>query len=201
MGDQLQPAGSIGPAEEPQKKEDEALKDPAKADYKAGREFIKQGDYAQAAYALHNSLKGFEEQGNQQGIANAADRLGDVCVAREEYVLALEHFRRAFAICEKEEDIFSMVSLNRKMAGVHKRLGELDMALNILFDVFDHYSAMRDPKGTVEILEVISEVYMELGELEKAADTLRTIAGIHANFKHSRLSREFEDRASQLVGE
>lgn len=198
MSDQIQPTGSIGPVQEPEKKEDEALKDPAKADYKAGREHFKAGDYAEAAYALHNSLKGFEEQGSEQGVANASDRLGDVCVAKEEYAMALEHFQRAFAICEKEQDIFSMVSLNRKMAGVYKRLGELDRALQILFDVFDHYSQLRDPKGTVEILEVIAEVYTEQGELKKAADTLRTISGIHANFKHTRLAQQFEERARQL---
>jgi len=199
MSEQIRPTGAPGPQQEPEEGKDEALKDPAKADYKAGREYIKMGDYAQAAYALHNALKGFEEQSNEQGIANAADRLGDVCVAREEYAMALEHFQRAFVICEREKDIFSLVSLNRKMAGVYKRLGELDEALRILFDVFDHYSELRDPKGTVEILEVIAEVYTEMGQFEKAADTLRTIAGIHANFRHSRLAREFEERAGQLV--
>ena len=183
---------------EPEKKEDEALKDPAKADYKAGREYLSQGDYAQAAYTLHNALKGFEEQGYEQGIANASDRLGDVCVAKEEYEMALKHYQRAYEICEREEDFFSMVSLKKKNAGVYKRLGELDKALPILFDVFDHYTQHRDPKGTVEILEVLVEVYTEQGKHDKAADTLRTIAGIHANFKHSRLAREFEERARQL---
>jgi tetratricopeptide (TPR) repeat protein len=201
MSDQVQPAGSIGPMTEPVKKEDEALKDPAKADYKAGREFFTQGDYTQAAYALHNALKGFEEQGNEQGVANASDRLGDVCVAKEEYTMALDNFQRAFDICAKEDDIFSLVMLNKKIAGVYKRLGELDKTLDILFDVFDHYSELRDPKGTVEILEVIAEVYTEQGLFEKAADTLRTIAGIHANFKHSKLARQFEERASQLARE
>lgn len=199
MSDRVQPTGSIGPMAEPDKKEDEVLKDPAKADYKAGRQYLQRGDYGQAAYAFHNALRGFEEQNNDQGVANASDRLGDVCVATEEYTKALEHFQRAFAICRKEQDIFSMVSLNRKMAGVHKRLGDLDSALPILFDVFDHYSQLHDPQGTVEILEVIAEVYEEQGELDKAADTLRTIAGIHANFRHSRLAQEFEERARQLA--
>ncbi len=198
MSEQIQPAGAIGPMTEPEKKEDEALKDPAKADYKAGREFFNQGEYAQAAYSFHNALKGFEEQGNEQGIANASDRFGDVCVAREEYTMALDHYQRALAICEKENDIFSTVSLNRKIAGVYKRLGELERSLNILFDVFDHYSQLRDPGGTVEILEVIAEIYTEQGSLDKAADALRTIAGIHANFKHTRQAQEFEERARQL---
>ncbi|HER62748.1 MAG TPA: tetratricopeptide repeat protein [Desulfobacteraceae bacterium] len=195
MTEQRQPIESIGPINTEKKKEDPALEDPAKADYKAGRDFFNQGELAQAAMAYHNALRGFEEQGDEQGIANCSDRLGDVCVAKEEYRMALEHFQRAYAICEKEHDIFSTVSLNRKIAGIYKRTGELDKALNLLFDIFDHYSQLRDPKGTVEILEVIAEVYTQMGENAKAADTLRTIAGIHANFKHSRLAREFEQRA------
>ncbi len=198
MTEQLQPIGSIDPQNKEQEKEDQTIQDPVKADYKAGREFFSQGDLAQAAISYHNALRGFEEQGDEQGMANCSDRLGDVCVAKEEYQMGLDHFQRAYAICEKEHDIFSMVSLNRKKAGVYKRLGELDKALALLFDIFDHYSQLRDPKGTVEILEVISEVYLEMGENAKAADTLRTIAGMHENFKHVRLAQEFEERAKAV---
>ena len=78
-----------------------------------------------------------------------------------------------------------------------RRLGETEQALAVLFDLFDHYSQTRNPKGTVEILEVIAEVYLEQGNGRKAADALRTIAGIHRNFKHVRLAEEFEARACQ----
>ncbi|MCL7488030.1 MAG: tetratricopeptide repeat protein [Desulfobulbaceae bacterium] len=195
MTEQRQPVESLDPLYKEEKKDPALDEDPAKADYKAGRDFFSQGEFAQAAMAYHNALRGFEEQGDEQGIANCSDRLGDVCVAKEEYRMALEHFQRAYDICEKEHDIFSTVSLNRKIAGIYKRTGELDKALSLLFDIFDHYSQLRDPKGTVEILEVIAEVYTQMGENAKAADALRTIAGIHANFKHSRLAREFEQRA------
>lgn len=198
MSEQLQPLNSIGPVGEAPAKEDEALNDPAKADYKAGRDFLQQGEYAQAANAFHNALVGFEEQGDEQGIANAADRLGDVCVAREEYGMALEHFRRVVAICEKEKDALSIQALNKKMAGVYKRLGELDKALDLLFDIIDYYAVTRNPKGTVEILEVIAEIFMEQGEKEKAADALRTVASIHANFKHRDEAREFAERAAMV---
>jgi len=195
MTDQIQPIESIVSQDKNQKKKDEALKDPAKADYKEGRDLFGKGELAQAAMAYHNAMCGFEEKGDEQGVANCSDRLGDVCVAKEEYQMAMEHFQRAYDICEKEHDIFSMVSLKKKKAGIYKRIGEQDKALDLLFDIFDHYSQLRDPKGTVEILEVISEVYVETGENSKAADTLRTIAGIHTNFKHARLAQEFEERA------
>ena len=196
MNDPMQSLQNVAP-QGAGPKEDPALTDPAKADYKVGREFLAKGEYAQAAMALHNALHGFEEQGNEQGVANAADRLGDVCMAREEYRLALDHFQRAKAICEKQHDLFSVTALNKKKAVAHRRLGELDQALALLFDVFDHDSQLRNPKGTVEVLEAIAGVYQEQGERRKGADALRTIATIHKNFKHTRLAEEYEERARQ----
>lgn len=193
MTDRIQPIESLGGQQPGQKPEPELTQ--AQADYKQGRELFAKGEYGQAGMAYHNALRSFEEEGNEQGVANCSDRLGDVCVAREEYRMALDHFQRAYDICEKEQDIFSMASLKRKQAGIHKRMGEYTKALGLLFDLFDHYSQLRDPKGTLEILEVISEAYLETGENAKAADALRTIAGIHANFRHARLAREFEERA------
>ena len=195
MNDPTQPLNVVPQGAGP--KEDPALTDPAKADYKAGREFLAKGEYTQAAMALHNALRGFEEQGNEQGVANAADRLGDVCMARDEYRMALEHFQRAKGICAQQQDVFSVVALNKKIAVAHRRLGELDHALALLFDVFDHDSQLRNPKGTVEVLEAIAGVYLEKGERQKGADALRTIATIHKNFKHTRLAEEYENRARQ----
>lgn len=199
MSDRIQSPDAIGPAGKSENDKEEILSDPAKADYKAGREFLDRGEYAQAAMALHNALCGFEEQGNEQGVANAADRLGDVCMARDEYEKALDHFDRALAICEKEYDIFSKLALNNKRADAYRKLGDSGRTLEVLFDIFDHYTEARNPRGTVEILETIAEVYVERGEHEKAADSLRTIASIHKNFKHARQAEEFENRARLLV--
>ena len=175
-----------------------AENDPAKRDYLEGREQFKKGEYALAAMAFHNALKGFEEQGNEAGIANASDRLGDVCVERQEYSIALEHYRRARAICEKEEDSFSILALNKKMAAAHRKLGEFDQALEYAFDMVEHYHLSKDPKGMVETLAVIAELYRDKGEKAKAADTYRTVASIHKNFKHQRMAEEFMTLADEL---
>jgi tetratricopeptide (TPR) repeat protein len=194
----IQPLSTLGRVD-PQTLRDEALKkEPAKKDYLEGREFLKQGDYTQAGMAFHNALKGFEESGNEQGIANASDRLGDVCLEREEYDNALKNYQRAYDICEKEEDSFSILALNKKIAAVYKRQGELAKALEILFDMVEHYQLTKNPKGMVDIMVVIAEVYQEQGEKVKAADAYRTVAAIHKNFKHKRMSEEFAARADEL---
>jgi tetratricopeptide (TPR) repeat protein len=201
MSQTIQPLNSLG-AIDPQKAREEALKkDPAKRDYLEGRELLKKGEFAQAGIAFHNALKEFEEKGDQQGVANASDRLGDVCLERQEYDLALENYQRAFVICEQEEDSFSTLSLNKKIAVVYKKQGELDKALEVLFDMVEHYQLTKNPKGMVDILVVIAEVYLGKGEQKKAADAYRTISSIHKNFKHKRMSEEFAARADELSKE
>ena len=175
--------------------------DPARKDYLEGRKLYSQGDYAQAAQAFHNALRGFEEQGDEQGVANAADRLGDACLAREEYAMAIANYRRAFAVCEKEDDSFSQLSLNKKMAAAYRKLGDHEKALELLFDMLEHYRLTNNPKGAVEILVSIAETYAEQGDRARAADAYRSVASIHARFKHSRQAAEFNQRAEALERE
>jgi tetratricopeptide (TPR) repeat protein len=195
MSDRIQPLDAIGPVPGSGQDSDEALNDPAKVDYKAGREYLSKKDYVQAAVCFHNALRGFEEQGNDQGVANAHDRIGDICMEREEFGKALDHYQRAFEICRKESDIFSLVALNKKKVLAYRKMGDLNLAMAVMMDILDHYTETRNPKGSVEVLEMIAEVYREKGENLKAADALRTIAGIHRNFGHKRKAEDFDKRA------
>ena len=194
----IQPLSSLQPVTGEPAGED---LDPARKDYLEGRKLYSQGDYAQAAQAFHNALRGFEEQGDEQGVANAADRLGDACLAREEYAMAIANYRRAFAVCEKEDDSFSQLSLNKKMAAAYRKLGDHEKALELLFDMLEHYRLTNNPKGAVEILVVIAETYAEQGDRARAADAYRSVASIHARFKHSRQAAEFNQRAEALERE
>jgi len=171
---------------------------PARKDYIEGRKLLDAGEYAQAGLAFHNALMGFEEQGDQQGVANASDRLGDACLAREEYAMALANFQRAFAICEKEDDSLSQLALNKKMAVAYRKLGDHEKALELIYDMLEYYRLTQNPKGAVEILIVIAEIYTELGDKGKAADAYRSVASIHTKFKHARLAEEFNQRAAAL---
>ena len=108
----------------PQEQEQES-KSQAQKDYDAGQEFLKEKDVAQGANAFHNALIGFEQEGNENGIANASDKLCDICNERGETTKALEHLERAYAICHNSFDRFSLFSLEKKKAGrrrKHQRL-------------------------------------------------------------------------------
>ena len=197
VSDPIQPLSSLGPMAQ-ENNSNEQTTDPAQKDYIEGRKLFSSGEYAQAALAFHNALMGFEEQGNEQGVANAADRLGDACLARDEYAMAIANYQRAAVICEREDDSFSQLSLNKKMAAAYRKLGDHEKALELLYDILEHYRLTQNPKGAVEVLIVVAEVYSEQGEKSRAADAYRSVASIHAKFKHARLAEEFNQRAVGL---
>ncbi len=198
VSETIQPLDSIGPLD--QGKDDE-IKDPARRDYIKGREEYTAGDFTAAAASFHNALRGFEEQGDQLGIANASDRLGDTCMAKEEYEMALDHYTRAREICEQEDDSFSILALHKKMAVCYRKLERLDESLELLFDMLEHYQLTKNPKGVVDTLTVMTEVFIQQCKIGDAADACRTISSIHANFKHKRLAEEFARRANDLEQE
>jgi len=51
----------------------------------------------------------------------------------------------------------------------------------------------------VEILENIAEIYVEADKADKAADTYRTIAKIHRNYKHNSIADSFDEKARELA--
>ncbi len=172
-------------------------KDPAQVDYDQGKELRQAGDEALAASCFHNALVGFEQDNNEKGIANASDQLGDICAAREEHEKAIIHYQRAYDICDKENDRFSLVSLLKKMVISRKTLKQYDEAIKTYLNVIDIYSGYNNPAGSVATMEELAELYLEIGERQKSADTYRTIASIHKNFKHNLQAQEFIEKATQ----
>lgn len=199
VSDSIQPLDSLGPMDKEPEPDVKDINDPARLDYIKARERFTAGDFTEAASLFHNCLKGFEEQGDEAGIANASDRLGDTCMAKEEYETALENYKRAFAICEKEEDSFSTLSLNKKMAACYRKLDRLDETMELLQDMLEHYHLTRNPKGSVEILMVMAEIFIQQSRIDAAVDAYRTISSIHNGFKHKQLAEEFAQRADELA--
>lgn len=178
--------------------EPQAPEDPAQADYNKGRELRAAGDDSQAALFFHNALVSYEQNGDDKGVANACDQLGDICAGREEHEKAIAHYRRAFAVCDRENDMFSLIALQKKMALSQVALHCFDEAVRIYLDVIDIYAGYNNPAGTVATMEDLAELYLEMGERQKSADTYRTIASIHRNFKHSTHAQEFMEKAEQV---
>ena len=187
IGDELQ--------ENPEETEE---KDPAQIDYDKGKEHLESGDQAMAAAQFHNAFVGFEQNGNEKGMANASDKLGDVCMARQDYEKALLHFQKSFEICDKFEDQFSLLALRKKMAAANRSLCKYEKAVSIYMDILDVYSGHNNPGGAVEVLEELSATYLEYDDRPKAADALRTAASIHTNFKHERTAEKLRQKAQQI---
>ncbi len=192
----IQPLNNIQQVEK--KKEKKRSSDPVQAEYEDGIEFLKNKEITQAAVAFHNALRGFEEKNNQDGIANASNQLGHICLEKNEYEKALVHYKRAWEICDRFDDPMSLLALSVQLIAVHRGLGDHAEALRLCLGMLESYDLNNNPQGTVETMERMAEIYLEQGEKEKAADAFRTIASIHANYKHKKIAAEFEARANEL---
>ena len=111
------------PMHQKQEETQEEEKTQAQQDYEAGQEFLKDNDLGQAANAFHNALIEYEQEKNENGIANASDKLGDICSQKGDFEKALEHFDRAYKICEKHSDRFSLFSIEKKNRQYKRVLG------------------------------------------------------------------------------
>ncbi|MFC1524459.1 tetratricopeptide repeat protein [Thermodesulfobacteriota bacterium] len=184
---------------EPIDTQEEAPKDPAQEDYDEGQKFLKDQNLPQAANAFHNALIGYQQSKNEPGIANASDKLGDICIEREDFEKAIPHYQRAYEICDRLDDISSIVSLEKKMASCHLGLGQFQETLTIYLKLFDTFTDWKNPGQTVAILEQIAELYIEMNEKEKAVDAFKTAASIHAGYGHPRHAQKLLDKAEEVL--
>lgn len=178
--------------------QEEKPKSQAQQDYEKGQEYLKKQELGQAAASFHNALLGFEEGTEENGVANAADKLGDICLEKGEFAMALAYFDRAYAICQKHSDRFSLFSLERKKARVFNESGDYAKAIDAYVEIIDEFNALRDPRGAVETLETLAELYLKLTEKAKAADCYRTIAAIHKNYKHNNFFATYMEKAAAI---
>ncbi len=174
-------------------------KSQARKDYDSGVSHLNNKEYAMAANAIHNALKGWEEEDNQNGIANACDKMADILVGKEKYEQALEFYDRAYEICTNDFDRYSLISLENKKANVFAKLGRFPEAINLYLELFDEYSSNRDAGNTVAILETLSELYISNKQKDKAADCFKLMASIHLSYKHKKESEECEAKAKELL--
>jgi tetratricopeptide (TPR) repeat protein len=172
--------------------------DPVQADYEQGKDLLQKEELSQAAVALHNALLGYQQREDQSGIANASNQMGHVCLAKKDYDQALSHYKRAWEICEKLHDPMSMLALSNQFVLVYRGQGQFKKAIGICLDLLEKYHDNNDPQGTVAVLEQMAEIYLEAGEQAKAADAYRTIASIHANFKHKNIAEGYLQKAKDL---
>jgi tetratricopeptide (TPR) repeat protein len=197
MSTPIQNINSIGQAGQPADDKKDS-RSQAQVDYDEGRGYAERGESALAAASLYNALRGFEEEDNKQGVANASNQLGHVCLQRDEFDKALTNYQNAWKICEELEDHLSLQAISLQLVHVYKGLKDYRKSLDICLDLLDSYQANNDPKGTISVLEMMAEVYLAAGDREKAADTYNTMASIHTNFKHHKIAESYREKAVQL---
>lgn len=195
-----QSLSSIGPmpAADPAPKKEERPKSPVEAEFDEGKRFLQNNNLAQAAVAFHNVLLAYEEKNDDNGIANASNQLGHVCLARKEYEQAEKHYKRAWDICVKADDPMSQIALNLKFIDVYRGLKDYKQAIDVCLELMEDYRLNNNPQGAVGILDIMAEIYLEAGNKEGAKDAYRTAASIHRNYKHANIAEEYEQKAETL---
>ena len=121
-----------------------------------------------------------------------------MCIERGDYEMALAHFKRAEDFCRKMGDPMSLIWLAKQFVVVYTATEQYKEAIECCLDLLDHYKANNDPKGSVETMEKMAEVYIKAGEKSKAADAYTTIASIHRNYKHIKIAESYLEKAKQL---
>ena len=179
--------------------EAEASMTQPKKDYNEGLDYLKNKEMAMAANAFHNALMGWEEEGDHHGVANACDKLGDICAEREDFDNALTHYDRAYKICTDDFDRYSLFALEKKKAALFVKMERFDEALDMYWDIFDEYTGNRDPRGVVDTLETMADIMIKTGDKAKAAECYQLIAKTHRNFKHSAEAAEYEAKAEEIL--
>ncbi len=177
----------------------EAEKSQARLDYEAGMEFMSKGELAQAANMFHNALVGFEQDKDSNGIANATDKLGDICAEKKDLDNALVHYDKVISICQDQGDSVSVFSIDKKKAKLFADCGKYDEAIGMYLGIIDEYNAMKNPQGTVDTLEILAEVYITAGKRDSAADCYRTAAQIHERYKHTRHAATLMQKAEEIL--
>jgi len=191
----------IGPESGECEEQNKTVKNQAQLDYEEGRGYVERGESALAAVALHNALRGFEEENNREGMANALNQLGHACMIRQAYDKAIVNYQKAWEICEELGDPVSLLSLAKLLAEAHQGAGEYRRALDLCLELLDSYQRNNDPKNTVDVLERMASVYIDAGEREKAADAYKTAAAIHEHYKHSSFADALKQKAADVMKE
>lgn len=192
----IQPIGNI--KQQPKEEKKKRSSDPIQAEYDDGVEFLKNKEYSQAALSLQNALIGYEKKQHQDGIANACNQLGNVCMEKEEFEKARAHYQRAWDICKRFDDTMSLLSLSQQFIIIHREAGEFGKAIEICLDMIDAHHGHNNPGGVVKSMESMADIYLQQGDKKKAADAYRSIAAIHFNFKHKNFAKRFEEKADAL---
>lgn len=195
MSEKLQDIRSIAPmADSPAA----GGNDPVSEEYESGKRMLDNKNYGEAAVAFHNALVGYEEKNDENGVANASNQLGLLCLQRGDFEGAARNLNRAKELCEKLNDPMSVFALSKTFIDVYVGLKEYGRAISACLDILDVYHGNNDPRGAVGVMERMSDIYIQAGDEEKAADVYKTIASIHRNFNHPSLAESFEKKAMEL---
>lgn len=181
----------------PEIEKEEEEKTQAQQDYEQGMSFINDKETAQAAASFHNAIVGFEQDKDDNGVANACMRLADICLG-DDLDKALQFCMRAKKICSASEDTFSLICIKETEAKAYSQWQKYAEAIKLYIELVEDYNITRNPQGAVNSLETMAELYLKDDNKDKAADCYKTIASIHKSFKHVTYYQRYLKKSEDL---
>jgi tetratricopeptide (TPR) repeat protein len=116
------------------------------------------GDYSAAEAKYRESLMGFEASGNEAGVADAADHLGQVCLMQSKLEDAEENFEKSAITFESVQLIDAAADAYVSLARVQDQRGDLSAAELS----FKNALALTDRRMEADPGEARDEIYRSL---------------------------------------
>src|SRR5687767_4934636 len=136
-----------------------------------GLSYYAQAKYVETLEYWEESLKMFEEMQDDIGVANLLNNIAAVYVSEGDDTKGLEYALRSLKLSEKAGDKLRILSALNTVGTIYfnrKDTSDKAKALNYLISALPLCEAIGNTEALGIISENIGEIYLEMGQLEKA---------------------------------
>ncbi|MDY7004366.1 MAG: tetratricopeptide repeat protein [Cyanobacteriota bacterium] len=138
--------------------------------FETGVEQFRTGKFDEALESYEKVLAIRQELGDQAGIAQTLNNMGDVYVNQREYAEALDVLQQALTIRRKINDRPGISETLNLIGFAYQRQREFSQALNLHQEALDISQAVKDRPNEGESLHNIAAVKASQGQLDQALE-------------------------------
>lgn len=130
---------------------------------------IRKGNNTEALSQLYQSLKIFEKEHDEIGVADVHLSLGDICYFQKDYQKALEHHKKSYDLYLKNNYLVAISSISYKVGLDYYNLGNYPMSLVYQQKSIDMIEKSHLAPNSVAYLN-IAQIYIFQSKYDKAME-------------------------------